>query len=305
MIWFSNPIGWFCGSSKIWLISYSTLINLIRSQSNLIFKDPNRWLASQTSDWSTLISVYSDEPSHCSPVSLTRIWHCSRCAHTLRRADTAAWSNNHSCLSQISSWPRGARWQCKRELSTAAWSNNHSCSSQISSWPRGARWQCKRELRLSEHVDSVLPWLTEWWNVDYTHLTLLSLRSHATSCWHCSCGARWQRQRELRLSEHSLTTSERTETVRTRNVDSALLHLLTLFSRLTYRYALRDKSTQGSAMARGQWSRVDCWQRRRELRLTEWWNVDCSYTLTLLHLSSNGTWYFFCFNDCHLLIYCR
>ena len=53
------------------------------------------------------------------------------------------------------------------------------------------------------------------------------------------------------LLRRSLTRSERTETVRTRNVDSALLHLLTLFSRLTYRYALRDKSTQGSAMARG------------------------------------------------------
>ena len=109
MIWFSNPIGLFCGSSKTWLISYSTLINLIRSQSNLIFKDPNSWLASQTSDW-----------------------------HTVSTA-----MNAHTALAALA----------------------------------------------------------------YTHLTLLSLRAHATSCWHCSRGARWQGQRELRLSELGTLTA--------------------------------------------------------------------------------------------------
>ena len=124
MIWFSNPIGLFCGSSKTWLISYSTLINLIRSQSNLIFKDPNRWLASQTSDWHTQC-LQRWTLTLLSRRSIIRIWHCSRCAHTLRRADTALAaladnaSENLDCQSTLtSSWHD---WQGDGTFTTLIW----------------------------------------------------------------------------------------------------------------------------------------------------------------------------------------
>ena len=165
MIWFSNPIGWFCGSSKTWLISYSTLINLIRSQSNLIFKDPNRWLASQTSDWHTQC-LQRWTLTLLSRRSLIRIWHCSRCAHTLRRADTALAAladnarENLDCQSTLTSSCHD--WQGDGTLTTRIWHCSHHSSFQVWPW---SQWT----LIVSSSTSTPELW-TKNYSMKYTNL---------------------------------------------------------------------------------------------------------------------------------------